>query len=161
MTDNHAGELYHYGRKGMKWGQNIFAKAKARKVSKQRAENLKKARAAKAEKQKEAEERAKKVAAGKISAKKMTDKELQDRINRLELEKKYNDALKETKNATRGKRFTEKFLDSTVDKVAENAGADIVAQSLKVFTAKGANAGLNKILKTAAEEYVYTNNKKK
>ena len=43
-------ELYHYGRKGMKWGQHIFAKAHARKVNKQRKKNLEKAREAKAKK---------------------------------------------------------------------------------------------------------------
>lgn len=32
-TYNHSDELYHYGRKGMKWGQNIFGKKQTTKGS--------------------------------------------------------------------------------------------------------------------------------
>ena len=43
-------ELYHYGRKGMKWYQNIFTSGKERKARKRRLKNLEKARQAKVEK---------------------------------------------------------------------------------------------------------------
>ena len=151
-------ELMHYGVLGMRWGVRRYqnkdgtltraGKRKEKKLAKQRAENLKKARAAKAE-------RKGKITTDRLSPKKMTDKELKDRIARLELEKQYMNAVKENRLAiTRGKRFVDKFLDSTVDKVAENAAADVVAQAIKVVVVKGTN-------KAFGDEVVFTNNKKK
>ena len=151
-------ELIHDGVKGMRWGvrryQNkdgtltLAGKLRQRKLSKQRAENLKKARTAKAE-------RKSKIATDSLSPKKMTEKELNERIARLELEKKYRDAVRENRTSmARGKRFVDKFLDSTVDKVAENAAADVVAQAIKVVVVKGTN-------KAFGDEVVFTNNKKK
>lgn len=151
---NYPDELYHYGRQGMKWGQHIFGGIKARRAAKRRAANLKKAREVRAANKKAAAERAEKVAAGKISAKNMTEAELKKRIERLELEKRYNDLRKDSNSNTKAKRFLDKFVDTTIDKVAENAAADVIAQSLKVLTTKGAN-------KVFGEEVVFTNNKKK
>ena len=151
-------ELQHWGIKGMRWGvrryQNkdgtltLAGKRREKQLNKQRVENLKKARAAKAE-------RKSKIATDSLSPKKMTEKELNDRIARLELEKKYRDAVRENRaSMARGKRFIDKFLDSTVDKVAENAAADVVAQAIKVVVVKGTN-------KAFGDEVVFTNNKKK
>lgn len=154
----HSGELYHYGRKGMKWGQNIFGKVKARRTAKQRSKNLAKAREVRAE-------RKKALAKGRISPKKMTEAELKKQIERLQLEKQYIALVKDTKaaNYSRGRRFVDKFVDSTIDKVADNAAADVVAQSLKVLTTVGANKAFNKYggkLGVSGDQ-VFTNNKKK
>lgn len=151
-------ELQHWGIKGMRWGVRRYqnkdgtltaaGKRREKQLAKQRAENLKKARAAKAE-------RKAKIATDSLSPKKMTEKELNERIARLELEKKYRDAVRENRaSMARGKRFVDKFLDSTVDKVAENAAADVVAQAIKVVVVKGTN-------KAFGDEVVFTNNKKK
>lgn len=163
--------LIHWGVKGMKWGvrryqnsdgsltpagkkrysdgMNFVERAKAKKKAKQRAENLKKARAVKAE-------RKEKLSKDKLSIKEMTDKEIQDRINRLEMEKKYASLVKESRSLQmpRGKKFIEKYLDSTVDRVADQAAADLTAQAIKVVLSKGIN-------KAFGEEEVFTNNKKK
>lgn len=149
-------ELYHYGRKGMKWGQNIFGKVKAARTAKRRKAALVKAREAKAAKKIEAEKRAKDIERGKISVKKMTDAEIKARMERLQLEKNYTDLVNQVNSNrnVRGKRFLNKFLDSTVDKVAENSAADVVAQAIKVIAVKGVN-------KAFGSEEVFTNNKKK
>lgn len=149
-----SGELYHYGRKGMKWYQNIYTKHKQRKLAKKRAESLKNARAAKAAKAKAAAERQKLVDSGKISAKKMTTEELERRIARIELEKKYKEAIKSNRELDKGKRFVQKFITSTLDKTAENVLADTVAQGLKVLTVNAARKALN-------TNDIHTNNKKK
>jgi hypothetical protein len=151
-------ELQHWGIKGMKWGVRRYqnkdgtltaaGKRREKQIAKQRAENLKKARTAKAE-------RKARISTDTLSPKKMTEKELNERIARLELEKKYRDAVRENRaSMARGKRFVDKFLDSTVDKVAENAAADVVAQAIKVVVVKGTN-------KAFGDEVVFTNNKKK
>lgn len=165
-------QLQHHGILGMKWGvrryQNtdgsLTSAGKKRrslgqsirdyKTNAVRKKNLEKARVARVEKKKAAEQRAKDLEAGKIPVKKMTDEELRARISRLETEKKYNELVRDTQSYSRGKRFINKFLDSTVDKVADNATADVVAQALKVLTTKAVN-------KAAGQEVVYTNNKKK
>lgn len=88
----------------------------------------------------------------------MSDEELRQRINRLNLEKEYNETLKKTNSYTRGKRFMDKFKDSTIDKIADNVAADLVAQALKVAGAKGANTLLEKV---GLQPDVHTNNKRK
>ena len=62
--------------------------------------------------------------------------------------------MKDSQSYNRGSRFLNKFLDSTIDKVADNSAADVVAQAIKYAAVKGVN-------KVAGEEIVYTNNKKK
>ena len=84
----------------------------------------------------------------------MTEAELKQRIDRLDLEKKYNDAMKNSKHSSRGNRFVEKFKDSTVDKLADNVGADLLTQVVKEMGARAINKGFK-------ETIVYANNKKK
>lgn len=175
-------ELYHHGTKGMKWGirryQNkdgsLTAAGKKRRslaetirdyrTNKKRKASLEKARQTKAANKKAAEDRAKALAKGKIKAKNMTDAELKAKIARMELEKNYHELVSKTDKSVsaRGKRFVDKLLDSTIDKVADNAAADIVAQSVKVLLADKTNKLFDR--KNADGdplEVVFTNNKKK
>lgn len=94
-------ELYHYGRKGMKWGQNIFGRRNSSgSVSKKSITKSISSRISKANKQRKkakAQEDKKKQEvkeSNKIKKKKvseMTDDELRSRINRLQMEKQYRD----------------------------------------------------------------------
>jgi hypothetical protein len=149
------GELYHYGRKGMKWYQNIFTSVKNARVKLKRRAALKKARETRKKNVEEEKKRQDLLKKGKLPTSKMTAKELEERVRKLRLEKEYRDLKKDEHNSTRGKKFIDRFLDSSVEKVADT-GADIVAQTIKTF---GVNAVNNKVF--GGKEEVYTNNKKK
>lgn len=165
-------ELTHHGIKGQRWGIRRFqnrdgsltADGKRRRsigetvhdyrVSRKRKANLKKARETRAANKAAADERAKLIKAGKIKPKDMTDAELKARIERINLEKSYKEAIKNNDNFELGSRFSDKFKTSLVDKMADNVGADLLSQVAKHLGAKG----LNQILGDGA---VASNNKKK
>lgn len=135
------GELYHYGRKGMKWGQHIFGKVKSgagkvKAVAKKHSEKKTAKKAAKI-----AAERAKIT-----SSRKLTNEELEARIKRLKLEKEYVDLVKDTSTITAGKKF--------VNEVLTNSGKNLAGQVLNHY---GATI-LNRMI---GDEVIYANNKKK
>lgn len=151
-------ELVHWGVKGMRWGVRRYqnkdgtltaaGKQREKQAAKQRSEKLNNARTTETK-------RKTKLTNDSLSPKKMTEKELRDRIARLELEKRYTDLAREQHPAmTKGRRFVDKLFDSTLDKVAENAMADVAAQAVKVLITKGVN-------KAFGDEVVFTNNKRK
>lgn len=153
----HSEELMHYGRKGMKWYQSIYGAAKKANRRRKRKKALKKARETRAAKIREEAARKKRFETGKLRADEMTKDELEYSIARLELEKKYNELAKNpsgTRAIDRGKKFTNRMIDSTVDKLADQVTADLIAQAVKVVAAKQVNKALG-------SEGVYTNNKKK
>lgn len=167
-------ELQHHGVKGQRWGFRRFQNhdgsltaegkkrygvvdtVKAYKIKQKRKKALEKARVAKVEKKIAAEQRAKDLAAGKIKIKDMTDDEIKARTARLQMEKTLRDLEKDSKLTSRGHRFISKFADSTVDKIAENVGADLVSQALKAVASDLIN---DKAFK--GEKRVHDNNKKK
>lgn len=142
-------ELQHHGTKGMKWGVRRFQNKdgsltplgeKRRslgqtihdyKVKRKRAKSLEKARATKEanknaaeEEAKKAAERAKKLEAGKIPVKKMTDAELADALKRKENEKKYQDAVLATST---GKRFVSKMWNDAIVPGMVDGGKKVVS----------------------------------
>ena len=169
-------ELSHHGIIGMKWGvrryqnkdgsltsagkkrQTLGDKIKEYRVNKTRKANLEKARKARAAKKEADAKRAKAIDADKVKSKDMTDAELQKRIKRLELERTYNDAVRNRKQNTLGKRFAAKFQESMVDKMADNVSADLLAQLTKSIGAKAINNATKGLFDGDA---VYANNKKK
>lgn len=156
-------DLQHWGIKGMKWGVRRFQNSdgsltpagekrygsltdavgavKAARIKAKRKKNLKKAREAAAEKRKvdaeqkaAAEQRKKDVAEGKVSARKMTAEELQSRIDKLNLEKRYKQLMEETNPNTQtisaGKNLVNKFLHEAIIPAAVSATKSALTEQL-------------------------------
>lgn len=85
-------ELYHHGVKGMRWG---VRKSKGAGSSIKRKKNTKRSR--------------------EKSIKKMTDQELRERINRLQLEKQYRQLTKP--DMSEGKQFVKNILKTSATTV--------------------------------------------
>lgn len=144
-------ELQHHGTKGMKWGvrryQNKdgsltaagrvrYGAAKVGEAAKKVGSYVKAKRAEKVRK-----ERAKIT-----SSRKLTDDELRERITRLQLEKNYQDLLKDTAGITKGQKF--------VGSILESSGKNLLGQVANHYGAKT----LNKLI---GEDVIFANNKKK
>lgn len=102
----HSDVLYHYGRKGMKWYQNIFgkkssaAKAKSSEDKKEETIEEKKARILKSHS-------AEKVYKNKDL---FTDKELQEAFLRLNMERNIKNLIPE--KVSKGKKFLKTYSDT-------------------------------------------------
>lgn len=124
-------ELYHYGRKGMKWGQNIFGKVTATagrtgrfignkiKTGARDAMNTYRHKRDRKKYQKELKDLRKKP------FKSLTDDELNKAIERLNLEKEYIKLTKETSRnqVNRGRKFVVDILESS----GKNIGGQLVS----------------------------------
>lgn len=130
-------ELYHYGRKGMKWGQNVFGRLYKNKDGTLTSLGRKKAiKYAKKYKQitgskptrSNIQKSTKKPAKASMtepeskSVKDMTDDELRRRINRLQLEKQLKDL--QPAQISRGKRF----VNNIVKPAATDAGKQLLKE---------------------------------
>ena len=147
--------------------KSIVQKIGDYRTASKRKKTLEKARAAKAEKQKaeaeakaKAEQRKKDVESGKISARNMTSEELNDRINKLNLEKRYKELMQQTapeaKAASVGKKFIEKMWNDAVQPAAAEAGKQLLKDVLVKQGKK--RLGLNddnssEILKKMADDW--------
>ncbi len=149
--------LAHFGRKGMKWYQHIFGEFQsAAKYAKGKGNPAQKKAPAKTEKS------VSKPKEKKQNHKKMSNEELQKRIDRMSLEKQYLDLNKETR--TNGKRFVDTFL-----KTMEKTGFDILQQSLtqvgKKYVSNFLDKRIDDFLKSqeaqAKKEQSQKDNKKK
>ena len=137
-------ELYHYGRKGMKWGQHIFGKVTATagragkfignkiKTSVRDARNTYRHKRDRRKFQKESEVLRKKP------LNKMTSEELDSYIKRLYKEKEANDLRKslsniDQKNVSAGKKFISEAYDKVLKQPLLSAGNTALT---KLFTKK-------------------------
>lgn len=165
-------ELMHYGRKGMKWGQHIFTKAKSYGSAKRKEMQLNKARKEKAKTREAALKRAEKIKSGKMSPKKMTNKELEDFIaeknKRKDLERQYKKLNSPTQKladikpeqVSKGKAATNAVLKTVGKEVLTPVAIDMGKQALRSMVAASANKGYFET-KLGKEYKLYPNNKKK
>lgn len=104
--------LLHHGVKGMKWGQHIFGKVTTSVKNKWREEKA--AKEGRKIARKEASNRRR--YALKYEVKSMSDDELQKKIDRLNLEKRYLDVRSQVMTATKPQQtFGEKIMEKAKD----------------------------------------------
>lgn len=106
-------ELYHYGRKGMKWYQNIFSKKKGDSSRKNRRDE---------------DNVETKVQTKKQSIKDMTDDELSKAIKRAQMEDQYRSLRPE--QITKGERFTKTVFDKVLAPATIAAGEQFLRKAL-------------------------------
>lgn len=150
-TYNYSDEIFHYGRKGMKWYQNIFSKNKTGSNSKTgkktgdkkfiEEEHTKAAYKATKSAAKKAVNSAKKK-----DFKKMSDEELKSKIERLKLEENYLDLKNSTasKATSKGKSFALKCIERVGENVIVNLGTQAANHII-------GNA-INKMAKVSSED---------
>ena len=138
-------ELYHTGRKGMKWGQHIYSRLYKRSDGSLTELGRKRARAYAAKyrkitghkvRQSQSDDKTEKTKTIKEkSVSEMSDYELQSRINRLQLEQRYSQL--KPKNISSGKKFIERVL--------KPAASDASKQLMKEWMVKAGREamGLN------------------
>lgn len=134
-------ELYHHGVKGMKWGvirwrnksgsSGNGSRRVSRKVRKQRAANLEKARQTRAKKQQILRSgKAKDILKNKQM---FTNDEIQQALNRFNLEKQLKDI--DNRQTSRGKKMAMDIL--------ENSAKNIGTQTVTYLMGKGTNKVLS------------------
>lgn len=129
-------ELYHYGRKGMKWYQNIFTKDKTGDSSKKTGDS-------------DDSEGDKKAGSGSSSSsssskktiKDMTDEELNVAIKRLEMEKRYSDLVKSATPQEKNK--AKEFVVDVVEKSGKNIATQFVTYTMGVAVNKAFEKAFN------------------
>lgn len=149
-------ELYHYGRKGMKWGQRIFGKDKLT------LGGMRNKTGGRYPWGKGAEKKPPSSKPKKKSLSEMSNSELEEYVVRMEkrrsLERRYNDL--QPKQKARGRKIATDLIKSTgnlvVNKIAKPAIEDIGRQAAKSLLAKN----VNEVLKFSDDLKVYPNNKK-
>ena len=140
-------ELYHFGIKGMRWGVRRYQNPDGSLT------NAGKKRLSKGHTSNEENDSSNKPSTKSSSTKTvkdMSDDELRQAINRLQLEQQYKNLS--PKNVSKGK----KFVDTVTNDVLKPAAIDMGKQVAKSLMVKGVNS----LIKDESLK-VYTNNKKK
>ena len=173
-------ELMHYGRKGMKWYQNIYTARKKYQTKRKRKqavakarETLQKKRAEETAAKKREEEKQTILKKGSVDdilkiKKELSNEELESAISRIKLEQSLEslapkpaatdsgsgNAPKGNKDVDKGKEAVNEFLKTSGKKILVDTAVDVGAQTVKYLM-------VNAVNKKIGEDVVYTNNKKK
>lgn len=134
--------LQHYGVLGMKWG----VRRMSTKLDTGGLKNKKSKDDDSADNTKH-----KTVVKPQKGVKEMTDEELNSKIRRIELEKRYNELLPQ--DISKGKAAVNRVLDNMIVPAAEDVGKQVVKSLM--------TKAVNKTFNFEESLKVYTNNKKK